>query len=140
MSPTTIWFFIGIGLCAVEVVVPTAFIAAVMGLSALLVAAVSRFVPILGLQVALWMLVSLLLVWVSRRFVRSSPAVKFNDTQAQTLTTIEPGKAGRVLYEGCSWAAQCEDETVAIAPQQKVYVVSRQGNTLIIMPEDSIRS
>jgi membrane protein implicated in regulation of membrane protease activity len=118
---------------------PTAFIAAVMGLSALLVAAIARFIPILGVQVGLWMVFSLLLVWLSRRFVPLGRAAKFDATQAETLTEIAPGKAGRVQYEGSSWAAECEDETVAIAPQQKVYVVARRGTTLIVMPEGVLR-
>jgi membrane protein implicated in regulation of membrane protease activity len=139
MSPTVIWFMIGIGLCSVEAVVPTAFIAAVMGLSAFLVAAIARFIPILGVQVGLWMVFSLLLLGLSRRFVRPSRAVKLDDTQAETLTEIAPGKVGRVQYEGCSWAAECEDEAAAIAPQQKVYVVARRGTTLIVMPEGAIR-
>lgn len=139
MSPTLIWLMIGLGLCSVEAIMPTAFIAAVMGLSALLVAAITRFIPILGVQVGLWMVFSLLFVWLSRRFVSSGRAVKFDATQAETLTEISPGKAGRVQYEGCSWAAECEDESVAIAPHQKVYVVARRGTTLIVMPEGVIR-
>jgi membrane protein implicated in regulation of membrane protease activity len=139
MSPAVIWFFLGIILCSIEAVVPTAFIAAVMGLSALIIALLAPFIPTLGLQIGLWTVISLLLVWISRRFVRRSPAAKMDATQAETMTAIAPGKIGRVLYEGCSWAAQCDDETAEIAPQQKVYVVARRGTTLVVMPEDSIR-
>ncbi|MEM8778980.1 MAG: NfeD family protein, partial [Cyanobacteria bacterium P01_G01_bin.49] len=46
-----------------------------------------------------------------------------------------PGKTGRVLYEGNSWSAICADEEMSIASHQKVYVVMRKGNTLIILPE-----
>ncbi len=140
MSPTVIWLIIGISLCSVEAVVPTAFIAAVMGISALMVAFLAQFIPVLGMQVGLWMIFSLLLVGLSRRFIRSGRPVKLDDTQAETLTDIPPGKVGRVQYEGCSWAAVCEDETAAIAPHQKVYVVARRGTTLIVMPEGVLRS
>lgn len=138
MSPTVLWLILGIALCTIEAVVPTAFIAAVLGLSALIVGLLAPFIPTLGLQIGLWMLISLLLVWISRRFVRRGPAAKMDATQAETLTAIAPGKTGRVLYEGCSWAAQCEDEAATLAPQQTVYVVGRRGTTLIVMPADSI--
>jgi membrane protein implicated in regulation of membrane protease activity len=140
MSPTVIWLIIGVSLCGVEAVVPTSFIAAVMGVSALMVAFLARFIPVLGVQIGLWMVFSLLLVGVSRRFIRSGRSASLDDTQAETLTEILPGQVGRVQYEGCSWAAACEDETVAIAPHQKVYVVARRGTTLIVMPEGIIRS
>jgi membrane protein implicated in regulation of membrane protease activity len=39
-----------------------------------------------------------------------------------------------VLYEGSSWQARCRDEALAIAPQQKVKVIDREGTTLIVMP------
>jgi len=72
LNPTVIWVLIGLALCLVELILPTAFIACVMGISALAVATVAAFLP-LNLQVALWMLLSGLLVWVTRRFVRSRP-------------------------------------------------------------------
>ena len=140
LTPTMIWLIVGVALCLVEVVVPTAFIACVMGISALLVAFVSSLIP-LNLQVVLWMGLSLALVLVSRRFVpRRGAAMKMDAIEAETLTEIPPGKTGRVRYEGNSWAAECEDEHLAIAPHQKVYVVARRGTTLIVLPEAMIRS
>ncbi|MEL7354902.1 MAG: NfeD family protein, partial [Cyanobacteria bacterium J06560_5] len=55
-------------------------------------------------------------------------------TEARTTTEILPGKTGRVIYEGNSWQARCEDDQVAIAPDQEVFVVQRKGNTLIVIP------
>jgi membrane protein implicated in regulation of membrane protease activity len=57
----------------------------------------------------------------------------------ETLTEILPGQAGRVLYEGNSWRARCDDDKLSLAPGQKVYVVSREGTTLIVMPENILR-
>ncbi len=139
LTPTIIWLLVGTVLCLVEFIVPTAFLACVMGISAFVVAAVSQFIP-LSLQVALWVLLSLLLVFYSRRFVRHKAASKFDATEAETLTEIPPGKLGRVRYEGNSWAARCEDHEVTIAPNQKVYVISRQGTTLLVVPEHLLRS
>ncbi|MBD2020674.1 NfeD family protein [Leptolyngbya sp. FACHB-36] len=140
LSPTEIWLLVGLALCLAELLVPTAFVAFVMGLSALAVAAIATKIP-LGLQVVLWMGLSLALVLVSRRFVRYGSATKsLESTEAETLTEIEPGKPGRVLFEGNSWAARCEDSTVAIAPNQRVIVVARRGTTLIVMPETALHS
>lgn len=131
---TAIWLIAGVVLCLIELFVPTAFIASVLGISAIAVAAVATFLPF-NFQVALWMLLSLTLVWLSRRFVQTKAALKLDAVEAETLTEIPPGKTGRVLYEGNSWQAQCEDSGLAIAPNQKVYVVRRKGTTLIVMPE-----
>lgn len=139
LTPTMIWLIVGTVLCLVELIVPTAFVACVLGLSALVVAAVSQVIP-LGLQIVLWMVLSLALVFYSRRFIRQTKARKFDATEAETLTEITPGKPGRVRYEGNSWAARCEDHEVTIAPHQKVYVVARKGTTLIVMPEHLLHS
>lgn len=139
LTPTMIWLIVGSVLCLIEFIVPTAFVACVMGISALIVAAVAQFIP-LGLQVALWMVLSLALVFYSRRFIRQTAARKFDATEAETLTEIAPGKIGRVRYEGNSWAALCEDHEVMIAPNQKVYVIARKGTTLIVMPEHLLHS
>lgn len=139
LTPTMIWLIVGTVLCLVEFIVPTAFVACVMGVSALIVAAVSPAIP-LGLQVVLWMVLSLALVFYSRRLIRQKEARKFDATEAETLTEIAPGKLGRVRYEGNSWAARCEDHEVTIAPNQKVYVIARKGTTLIVMPEHLLHS
>jgi membrane protein implicated in regulation of membrane protease activity len=134
LTPTLLWLIAGTVLCLTEAVLPTAFVAFVLGLSAFIVAAVASLISP-PLQIVLWMVLSLTLVLLSRRLIRKKAAAKLDATQAETLTAIEPGKTGRVLYEGNSWAAQCEDEMQAIAPNQKVYVVARRGTTLIVVPE-----
>ncbi|MER3478173.1 MAG: hypothetical protein C4287_19065 [Leptolyngbya sp. ERB_1_2] len=122
-------------MCFVEFVLPTAFIAFVLGLSALLVAIVAHLLP-LGVQVGLWVILSIVLVLFSRRFVNRRAALKLDATEAETLTEIRPGELGRVSYEGNSWAARCESSNIAIPAGQRVYVVGRKGTTLIVMPEE----
>lgn len=139
LTPTMIWLIVGTVLCLVEFIVPTAFVACVLGISALIVSAVAHLIP-LGLQIVLWMVLSLALVFYSRRLIRQKEARKFDATEAETLTEITPGKLGRVRYEGNSWAARCEDHDVTIAPHQKVYVIARKGTTLIVMPENLLHS
>ncbi|MDX2100886.1 MAG: NfeD family protein [Leptolyngbyaceae cyanobacterium bins.59] len=136
VSFTLIWLVAGAILCASELVLPTAFIAFVMGISALAVALFSLVVPYLGLQVLVWMILSLGLFFLSRRFIRPPKAARNIDAvEAKTLTAILPGATGRVLYEGNSWQARCDDEHLAIEPNQRVYVVGRKGTTLLVLPQ-----
>lgn len=137
LNPTVIWLLAGVIFCGIELIVPTAFVATVMGISAFIVALISLVLPQLSLQIFLWMVCSLVLVVLVQRFMPKKPAATIaDDTEAQTLTEILPGQTGRVLYEGSSWQARCGDEGMAIAAQQKVYVMGRKGTTLIVMPEN----
>lgn len=141
-SPSLFWLVVGGILCLVELVVPTAFTASMMGVSALLVALVALILPKqLALQVALWLGLAVTFVYLTHRFLpkRKVSSVE-NAIEAQTLTQILPGECGRVLYEGSSWRARCEDERLAIPVSQKVYIVGREGTTLIVMPENLLKS
>lgn len=142
LSPAMLWLIAGSVLCLVELFVPTAFVAFTMGLSALAIAIVAWIFPTaFALQVVLWLLLSTALVFLSRRFLPHPRASKNLDAmEAQTLTEIPPGETGRVLYEGNSWRARCEDEMEAIAPNQPVYVVRREGNTLVVVPRNVLHS
>jgi membrane protein implicated in regulation of membrane protease activity len=134
-----LWLLAGSILCLLELLVPTAFVAFLMGISALLVALVASIVPQFSVQVVLWLLIATVLVFLSRRFLPHPRASKNLDAQeGKTLTEIPVGQTGRVLYEGNSWRARCEDDTAAIAPHQKVYVVRREGTTLIVVPQNLI--
>lgn len=136
LSHSMLWLLAGSILCLLELFVPTAFVAFMMGLSAFGVALVALIVPQFPVQVVLWLVLSTTLVILSRRFLPTSRASKtLEATEARTLTEISPGQTGRVLYEGNSWRARCEDEMEEIAPDQKVYVVRREGTTLIVVPQ-----
>jgi membrane protein implicated in regulation of membrane protease activity len=121
-----------------ELLIPTAFVELMMGISAIVVAAISPIVPNLFLQVILWLLFSISSILLSRRLLTPKKQRKTvswdSDTEGETLTEIAPGQAGRVLFEGNSWRAVCGDEKLAIASHQKVYILSRKGNTLIVLP------
>ena len=138
VSYTFFWILSGSVLCLMELFLPTAFAAFMMGISAFVVALVSLVIPHFGLQVFLWLALSTAFVLLSRRFL--PPPRRINKIQdaivAETLTDIPAGKEGRVLYEGNSWRAQCEDRQIAIAPNQRVCVVRREGTTLIVLPEN----
>jgi membrane protein implicated in regulation of membrane protease activity len=131
------WFWIGVGLalCLLELIFPTALVELVMGLSALLMAFASLVIPSFGLQIFLWLVVSLLSLYVVRRLSpRQVPKILDEPTEATTLTAIAPGERGRVLYEGSPWAARCQNQSMTIAPQSTVIVVGREGTTLVVMP------
>lgn len=138
VSYTFFWILAGGILCLMELFLPTAFAAFIMGISAFIVALVSLIIPHLGLQVFLWLAMSTAFFLLSRRLLPPPRRItKIQDaTVAETLTDIPAGKEGRVLYEGNSWRAQCEDRQIAIASNQRVCVVRREGTTLIVLPEN----
>jgi membrane protein implicated in regulation of membrane protease activity len=75
-------------------------------------------------------------LWVRPLFLQPKKKIQADATEAKTLIEIKPGEVGRVLYEGSSWQARCEDKSIALAANQRVYVLRREGNMLIIVPED----
>lgn len=131
-----LWLLAGSILCLMELFLPTAFVAFMMGISALIVGLVASLLPTaFPLQVSLWLLLSTSFVLLSRRLLPSARASKNLDAkEGRTLTEIPVGESGRVMYEGNSWLARCADDTQAIAPNQKVYVVKQEGTTLIVLP------
>ncbi|NJM99215.1 MAG: NfeD family protein [Phormidesmis sp. RL_2_1] len=140
MNAALIWIIIGVVLCLMELLLPTAFIESALGFSAFMVALLTFVVPNPNYQIALWMLLSGVVFWALKRFIpnRTSPALR-EATEARTTTLIPPGQPGRVIYEGNSWQARCEDDKVSIEPNQEVFVVSRKGNTLIVIPLSSFQ-
>ncbi|MGK7951627.1 MAG: NfeD family protein [Xenococcaceae cyanobacterium] len=142
VSPTILWIIAGAVLCLMEFVFPTAFVAFMMGISALIVAAISLVLTQFNLLVALWLIISTLLIFLSRRFFtpKRKRANLGDADEGETLTAIAPGKTGRVLYEGNSWQAKCADPTIAIAIYEPVYIVGRKGTTLIVLPVNLLES
>ena len=135
MHNALIWVIIGVALCAMELLIPSAFIESALGVSAFVVALLSFVVPGWNYQIVLWMVFSLLTFWALKRLVpnRTAPALR-EATEARTTTAIAAGQTGRVIYEGNSWQARCEDNRVSIEPNQEVFVVERKGTTLIVIP------
>ncbi|WNZ23723.1 NfeD family protein [Leptolyngbya sp. NK1-12] len=139
-SAPILWLTAGLILCLMELVLPTAFVELTMGVSALIVGVIAWFVPSLTVQVVLWLLLSIFLTVLLRRLLPKRSRTIIEDAkEAKTLTEIAPGETGRVLYEGNSWQARCEDDRMTIAPDQRVYVVGRRGTTLIVIPESLVQ-
>ncbi len=138
LSLSMLWLLAGSILCLMELFLPTAFVAFVMGISALVVGLVASLgVTAFSVQVILWLLLSTVSLIVSRRLFSSAKGSQNLDAkEGRTLTEIPMGESGRVLYEGNSWLARCADDTQAILPNQKVYVVKQEGTTLIVLPHN----
>ncbi|NJN02334.1 MAG: NfeD family protein [Leptolyngbyaceae cyanobacterium SL_1_1] len=140
MSLVLFWVLIGIALCLMELLLPTQFIESALGISAFIVALLSPVIPQFGFQVGLWMIFSLAFLFLLKRLVpKNTPRILLDSTEARTLTSIAPGQSGRVLYEGNSWQARCEDNRLAIAVDQPVLVTGRSGNTLLVLPESELQ-
>jgi len=116
-----------------EALLPTAFTELTLGISAIIVGLLAFVIPQVGIQVALWLFLSVLFLLLFRRFMHTQPPRLLEDSrEAQALTEIMPGQLGRVIYEGNSWQALSESDR-AIAPNQPVVVIGRRGTTLIVM-------
>jgi membrane protein implicated in regulation of membrane protease activity len=142
MSLVYLWILAGSGLCLIEVFVPFAFVAVMMGLSAIATAGLALLVPNFALQAVFWLSLSVVLIAVSRRFVHRRPsALALKDaSEGEMISELPPGESGRVLYEGNSWRAECEDPHQAIAVNEKVYIVGRRGNTLLVYPRAPLQN
>ncbi|QUS59885.1 NfeD family protein [Synechocystis sp. PCC 7339] len=142
MSPVYLWIVAGTILCLVEVIFPVDFVAVVMGLSAVATAGVALLVPgSFALQSLCWLGLSVLSIILLRRFLPHprQKSILRDAVEGQCLMAILPGETGRVLYEGNSWRAECQDPDVAIAIDEKVYVVGRSGNTLLVYPANALQ-
>ncbi|WP_310430209.1 NfeD family protein [Chamaesiphon sp. VAR_48_metabat_135_sub] len=136
ISPSGLWLIIGTALCLIELVIPTAFTAVCLGVSALLVSLVALLLPSwFGVQIAIWMLLSCGLIALGYRINQKRTSRKIQEsTEAEALTAMMPNQTGRVLYEGASWRAKCADGVESIEPHDLLHVVDREGTTLIVMP------
>lgn len=141
MNYPLFWAILGAIFCLMELFLPTGFVESTLGLSAFVVAFMALAVPSFSLQIVVWVTLALVLIFLLRRFVpKSTPYSLQESTEARTLTAIAPGQTGRVIYEGNSWQARCDDETITIGADQPVVVVRRKGNTLYVIPESALRA
>jgi membrane protein implicated in regulation of membrane protease activity len=135
---TTFWLFLGLGLCALEAVFPTAFIALVMGASALVMAMLSPWILSSGLQALVWIALSGLGILFSRSFVKQTVVKQWDDAWGEVTEAIAPGQTGRVRYEGGSWLACGETTEMAVGTGQTVQILSKRGTMLVVKPVDGV--
>jgi membrane protein implicated in regulation of membrane protease activity len=107
-----------------------------LGIAAIITAIAALSIPSPLAQMILWGVLSFTLANFMRSLMPKEAKTLKHDTEAWARTAIPAGGVGRVIYEGTLWQACCQLPDVAIAPQQRVYVVGRQRNTLIVIPTD----
>jgi len=94
-----------------------------------------------GAQIFNWLGDSLaFIIWLRPTLIKRPKFEIKSSEEGTTLTEILPGKTGRILYEGTSWQGKCSDPQQQIKADQKVYILSREGNTLIVADEDFFNS
>ncbi|TAD96315.1 MAG: NfeD family protein [Oscillatoriales cyanobacterium] len=136
-TPPILWLIVGVVLSAIDLFIQKTqpqkyrFYVLMMGVSAL----IESFIL---WRIFYWMGISLALsIWIRPIFIVRKKFVIPEATEATSISEILSGETGMVIYEGASWKARNEDNQV-IAPRQKVYVLRREGNTLIVVPDKLI--
>ncbi|MEN6474186.1 MAG: NfeD family protein [Syntrophaceae bacterium] len=143
-NPGLLWFLAGVVLLITELFSPT-LILMFFGFGAWIVAAVYLLLEIsLAYQLAIFAISSLVLLFLLRK--RLMPLFKgfttsrqqagqdlddFLGKEAIVTDTIEPGKPGKVEYNGVSWTAEGE---TAISAGTRVRITGRSGLTLSVTP------
>ncbi|WP_374824926.1 NfeD family protein [Aerosakkonema sp. BLCC-F183] len=145
LSLALFWLAVSISLCLTELFLPKSFaksfrfVPLTTGICAFLLALFlfrANTVPPFRFQIFYWMGVSTAcVIWIRPMFMKQRNKVIKDATEARTITEITPVQTGEVLYEGSVWQASCDEHIEAIPPNQKVYVLRREGNTLIVAPK-----
>jgi len=144
MNPGLLWFLSGVVLLITELFAPT-LILMFFGFGAWIVAAVYLLFGIsLAWQLAIFAVSSMVLLVLLRKRLR--PLFKgyttsrqksgqdlddFMGKEATVIDPIEPGKPGKIEYNGVSWTA--ESETV-LSAGTRVRITGRSGLTLNVTP------
>ena len=141
-TPEVIWFLIGVGLLLLELAVP-GLIFVFFGIGAWITAAVLLAFDIsLNVQLLIFSITSigsllLLRQSIRKRYMDMSLEGKsetdngFIGSQAVSLTPIEPGKDGKVEFNGSQWEACSE---VAIEARMSVKIIGMKSIKLIVEP------
>lgn len=134
-QPTYIlWLFGGLAALGVSAIAFEPTIAA-LGIAAIITAIAALSISNLSIQLLVWAVLSVTMALILRSLVPTETAPGLEEaTEAIVCIDISKGGVGEVSYEGSFWSARCQVSDVAIAAGQPVYVVGRQGNTLIVMP------
>lgn len=144
LRPELIWFFIGLVLLFVEMIVP-GLIVAFFAFGAWVVAAVGLFTPLtVNQQLALFIMTSVLSLalarsWLKNLFTgyvssRSDGSVdlgEFVGQRAMVIQRISPKMPGRVEFHGTTWPATADRE---IVEGSVVEIVAKDNLTLKVKP------
>ncbi len=126
------WLILGLVLITAELFLAE-LVAGSLGLAALVVAVLAWLQVPSWLQVLVWAGLSPVFLLLIRRCIPQKEELQ-ESREARALGAILPGQKGRVVYLGSTWPARCSLPNVPIEDNQDLYVVERQGNTLVVMP------
>lgn len=144
LRPDLIWFFIGLFLLFVEMVLP-GLIVAFFAFGAWVVAAVQLFHPLtLNQQLALFIMASVLLLALARSWLKnmfsgyvssrndgSVDLGEFVGQRAMVIQKITPKLPGRVEFHGTTWQAEADGD---IAEGTVVEIREKDNLTLRVRP------
>jgi len=129
-----VWLLLGLFGLAINLLVPEPTLGA-LAFSAIITAIVALTIPNVTIQILVWAVLSVTLALLMRGFVPSSSAPGLEEpSEAEVCITIPRGGVGEVSYEGSFWSARCQISDVTIDAGQRVHVIGREGNTLLVMP------
>lgn len=131
-----LWLLGGLGFVGMAMLVGEPTLAA-LGFAAVITAIVAITIPTFGVQLFVWAILSFSLAIVFRGLVPRQAQSLQPSQEGKVITHIPPRGEGEVSYEGTYWQARCQISDMAIAVGTTVYVVGRQGNTLIVLPGES---
>lgn len=130
---SALWLLVGLVFLAFGALVGEPVLAS-LGIAALITAIAAITVSSAMVQVILWGILAIALAVVLRGMVPKNYREHSSSIEATVTETIPPGGLGLVSYEGSLWKARSQVSDASIHPGQNVYVVARQGLTLIVLP------
>jgi len=141
--PELFWFFIGLVLFLMELVIPGFFIF-FFGLGAWVTALVCLIgEPGTNVQIIIFAITSVLSLVALRRIIQKkffyskgklSEEVEdeFSGKEALATTDIGPDKTGKVEFKGTTWKGESKSE---IAEGQTVIIIEKENFTLFVKPK-----
>jgi membrane protein implicated in regulation of membrane protease activity len=143
-NPGLLWFIAGLALLLTELFAPS-LILMFFGLGAWIVAALYLLFTIgLPAQLSIFVVSSILLLiflrkklkpvflgYVSSKQTTGQNMDDFLEKEAVVLARIEPGKPGKVEFNGVAWDAVSDD---SIAVDSRVRIIDRNGLRLKVVP------
>jgi inner membrane protein len=143
-KPELVWFFIGLVLFLLELVIPGFFLF-FFALGAWLTALVCLIVdPGINVQLIVFTVTSVISLLLLRKIIRKkffqekitqSDEIEdeFTGKEALVVSTIEPGVNGTVEFKGTTWKAESGS---ILNPGQSVIIIAKQNFKLIVKPKN----
>ena len=143
MLPWQIWLIIA-GVCFILEIATVGFLVFWFGVAALITCLISLFVPSIIAQTVIFIILSIILILLSRPFakkigrkdnvVTNSNAIIGKEAIVIKVIDGKTGKVGQVKVLGDTWSAICEDSNIVIPVDSTVKVSKIDGVKLIVEP------